>query len=250
MKAGLVSIITPAYNCEKYIAEAIESVIGQTYKNWEMIITNDCSTDRTAKIVGEYAKQDSRIKLLNLKVNSGVAVARNISIKNAKGQYIAFLDSDDYWLEQKLEKQLHFMKSSNCGFSFTGYRQVVNKLVEPRTIAPPSILNYKAALKGNPIGCLTVILDKSLVGDFHMEAVKHEDYALWLKILKNNIGYGLKDDLARYRKAEASISANKKQSAIWTWNIYRNVEKLSIVRSSWYLVHYIFKGLFKHYFKY
>ena len=155
----LVSIIMSAYNVEKYIAEAIESVLKQTYTNWELIIVNDCSIDATEQLAKKYQEQDERIKLHSLPENKGVANARNIALQNAVGRYIAFLDSDDIWLPEKLEKQLDFMKINNYVFTYHQYRHFASKDKVGQIVKIPSQLDYMDALKGNSIGCLTVCID-------------------------------------------------------------------------------------------
>lgn len=246
---GLVSIITPAYNAAAYIAETIASVLAQTYPNWEMLIVNDCSKDNTAEIVQSYAAKDKRIKLINLKQNSGAAVARNTAIQNAKGRYIAFLDSDDLWKKEKLQKQIEFMKKNCYAFTFTSYEHFKEtKENIQHQVQIPKSLNYNQALKGNQIGCLTVMLDRKQISNIHFTTQKHEDYILWLNFLKQNItAYGIKESLALYRTGNSkSISGNKLQSALWTWNVYRESQKLPLFKSIYYMCFYCLNGIIKH----
>lgn len=245
----LVSIITPAYNAAEYISETIESVLEQTYPNWEMLIINDCSKDNTAEIVQSYAIKDNRIKLINLNKNGGVAAARNTAIQNARGRYIAFLDSDDLWKKEKLKKQLGFMQQNGYLFTFTAYKHFKNDKENAQNMVEiPKKLNYKQALKGNQIGCLTVMLDRNQIQNVEFSKQKHEDYILWLNILRSGIiAYGLNDSLALYRIGNSkSISNNKLKSAIWTWNVYRNNQKLSLLDSFYYMFYYVKNGLIKH----
>jgi teichuronic acid biosynthesis glycosyltransferase TuaG len=246
---NLVSIITPAYNSSKYISQTIESVLRQTYYLWELIIVDDYSTDNTTEIIRQFQQKDHRIKLIELESNGGVANARNVGIQNAKGRYLAFLDSDDIWLEQKLERQLTFMKSKDIAFSFTQYRQFVSDFEHCRKLNKiPKKLDFKGLLKGNVIACLTVIIDHQQITDISMTKVGHEDYILWLSILKRGFNaFGLNEDLARYRISNTSISGNKKRSSLWTWRIYRNTECLSLIRSIYYFGFYAIRGVLKHY---
>lgn len=245
----LVSIITPAYNAAAYIAETIESVFAQTYTNWEMLIVNDCSKDNTAEIVQSYAAKDKRIKLINLKQNSGAAIARNAAIQNAKGRYIAFLDSDDLWKKEKLQKQIQFMQQNGYAFTYTSYEHFKEtKENIQNQVQIPKSLNYQQALKGNQIGCLTVMLDKKQMLNIHFTTQKHEDYILWLNILKQGItAYGIQESLALYRTGNSkSISGNKMQSAMWTWKVYRESQRLSVVKSMYYFWFYVMNGLKKY----
>ena len=248
-KDGLVSIITPAYNAEAYIAETIASVLAQTYTNWEMLIVNDCSQDNTAEIVQSYAAKDKRIKLINLKQNSGAAAARNTAIQNAKGRYIAFLDSDDLWKKEKLKKQIEFMQQNGYVFTFTGYEHFkeTKENIQNKVKIPKS-LNYQQALKGNKIGCLTVMLDRKQIPNIHFTTQRHEDYILSLNILKQGVtAHGIQESLALYRTGNSkSISGNKLQSALWTWKVYRESQKLSVVKSMYYMLFYTVSGLRKH----
>ena len=246
---NLVSIITPAYNSAAYIAETIESVLAQTYTNWEMLIVNDYSKDNTAEIVQSYAKKDKRIKLINLQQNSGAAAARNTAIQNAKGRYIAFLDSDDLWKKEKLQKQIEFMQRNGYAFTYTSYEHFKGtKENIQNQVQTPKSLNYKQALKGNKIGCLTVMLDRKQIANIHFTTQKHEDYILWLNILKQGItAYGIQERLALYRTGNSkSISGNKLQSALWTWKVYRESQRLSVVKSMYYMWFYVMNGLKKH----
>lgn len=249
MKENLVSIITPMYNSEKYVENTIKSVLDQKYENWEMIIVDDCSTDKSSQIVKSYVSRDRRIKYIKSDTNKGVSNARNIALENAKGRYIAFLDSDDIWYSEKLQKQITFMKENNYTITFTSYELIdeennkLNKIIK----VPSASVDYKTLLKSNSLGCLTVVIDRSKLDyDVRMSGVKHEDYALWLSILRNNhIAYSIDEVLAQYRKSSTSLSGNKVKSALWTWNIYREVEKLPIHKSIYYFINYGISGIKK-----
>lgn len=248
MNKKLVSIITPMYNSEKYIRQTIESVLNQTYKEWEMLIIDDCSSDNSANIVNEYVQIDNRIKYIRVKENKGVSNARNVGLQQARGRFIAFLDSDDIWDYSKLENQIQFMIEKDCTITFTSYELIdedSNKL--GKVIKVPNEVRYNDLLKGNIIGCLTVMIDKSKIDfDIRMSDDRHEDYILWLSILKkSHIAYGIDKILAQYRKSYTSLSGNKIKSAIWTWNIYRNIEKISLYKSIYYFINYIINGIKK-----
>ena len=246
----LVSIITPAYNSEKYIAETIESVLAQTYPNWEMLIVNDCSIDNTAKIVQSYADKDKRIKLINLTKNSGAAIARNIAMQNAKGRYIAFLDSDDLWKKEKLQKQLKFMQKNGYAFTFTAYQYLKQKADEPlRVIKVPESLSYEQSLKNTIIGCLTVIVDRKQTGNFQMPLVRAgQDHLTWWLLMKRGFkAYGLQENLAEYRRVEGSISHNRVKAIKRHWKLYREYEKLGLLKSTYCFICYAIHAVKKHY---
>ncbi|MFP7297455.1 glycosyltransferase family 2 protein [Neobacillus niacini] len=246
----IVSVITPTYNASRFITETISSVVEQTFTNWEMIIVDDSSLDNTVEIVKKEMEKDSRIKLLELKKNGGPANARNRAMEAASGTYLAFLDSDDLWLPQKLEKQLMFMDQENLAFSCTAYRIMTEE--GDRTDAVfhvPVKIDYKRLLKNTIIGTLTVMLDRRKVGKIKMPIHRDcsEDFGLWLSILSKGIqAYGLNEELAIYRKRENSLSSNKLKSAQKTWNTYRKVEKITIPSSLWYLANYSLHALKKH----
>jgi teichuronic acid biosynthesis glycosyltransferase TuaG len=247
----LVSIITPAYNCEKYISESIDSVISQTYDNWEMIIVNDKSSDKTREIVESYTKLDFRVKLINLEENSGAAVARNTALDSANGRYIAFLDSDDRWKSSKLEKQLDFMKTNGYGFTFTGYEYILyqNNNTQKLFTVPPCV-NYSQALKNTVIGCLTVVIDRELIGDFRMPLIRRgQDNLTWLMILKRGFkAFGLNENLAEYRRVDGSLSNSKVKAIKRQWHNYRKVIKLPLYKCLYYYFFYALNNVKKYYF--
>jgi glycosyltransferase involved in cell wall biosynthesis len=240
-KINKVSIITPLYNSEEFISETIESVLSQSYNNWEMIIADDCSTDNGINNVKKYQKEDQRIKLIQLKENSGAAVARNEGIKLANGKYIAFLDSDDLWHPEKLEKQISFMKENDYAFTYTNYQKISESgNLTDIIVESPSKLGYKKALHTNYIGCLTAIYDTEKLGKIYMPEIrKRQDYGLWLKILKEVDGHGLNENLAYYRVRNSSVSANKFKLIKYNWKLYRDIENLSMLKSSYYILYTI-----------
>ena len=244
----LVSIITPSYKSERFISQTIESVLAQTYQNWEMIIVDDVSPDDSNEIIEEYCKKDSRIKLIKLEINSGPAVARNTGIELAEGKYIAFLDSDDIWLPKKLEKQIQFMKNSNVLLCYSSYLTIDENSEEVNIFTiPKTKVSYKELLKTCIIGNLTAIYDAEQIGKTYMENIGHEDYTLWLEILKKiDYAHGIKEPLAKYRVSRKSVSGNKVKSAMWQWKIYREVEKLNIFQSVYYFLQYAYHGVMKY----
>ncbi|WP_339147875.1 MULTISPECIES: glycosyltransferase family 2 protein [unclassified Sutcliffiella] len=248
MSSPLVSVITPSYNAERFIAETIESVKKQTFTDWEMIIVDDCSSDNTREILQDYAANDPRIKPIFLKENSGAAVARNTALNEAKGDYVAFLDSDDFWLPEKLEKQLAFMQQHNHAFSYTAYNLMdeSGNLLD-KVIRIPSEIDYKGLLKNTIIGCLTVMIDRRQVGQLQMPLIRtRQDYALWLQVLRDGyIAYGIQEPLSNYRLVEGSISSNKLKAAKRNWYVYRHIEKLSIPYASWCLINYAYYAVKK-----
>lgn len=246
MQDNLVSIIMPAYNSAKYIEQSIESVVNQTYPYWELLVIDDRSTDGTREIVESYA--DHRIRCIYQSENGGVANARNMGINAATGRYIAFLDSDDLWVRNKLARQLQYMKENKYSFTYTEYRGFIDSPSRPgRLVRTRDFVDYWTLLKGNDIGCLTVMLDRLYYEHIEMPAVRHEDYVTWLNLLKKGgRAYSLHEDLARYRKSPASLTANKWKSLQWTWVVYRTTQKLPLLKSIYCLFIYVIRGLKKH----
>lgn len=244
----LVSIITPSYKSERFISQTIESILAQTYQNWEMIIVDDVSPDNSNNIIEEYCKKDNRIKLIKLDKNSGPAVARNRAIEEAKGRYIAFLDADDLWKPEKLEKQIKFMEEKDCVLSYSAYETMSEDgVLQNKHINPPLKTSYKDLLKSNHIGCLTAIYDTQKVGKIYMPLIaKRQDYGLWLKILKKiDFAYGLDESLAIYRIMLNSVSSNKYKLLKYNYLLFRKHEKFSSIKSFYYLVCNIFFKLLK-----
>src|SRR5690625_385182 len=247
IKQPLISVITPAYNSEKFIKETIESVQSQTYSNWEMIIVDDCSTDKTAEIVTSYQEHDTRIIFIQLEENSGSAVARNTAMEAAQGRFIAFLDSDDMWLPEKLEKQLQFMLTKQVAFSFTEYARVNEEGTDINAVMKaPASIDYTGLMKHCVIGCLTVMLDTEKTGKVRMINIRsRQDYVLWLTLTKNGfLAYSLPEVLSKYCIVQDSISRNKIKMVKRNWSVYRVVEEQSVVKSAWYIFNYAF-----HYIK-
>lgn len=246
-----VSIITPAYNAEKYLCATIESVQKQTCQNWELIIVDDCSTDKTNDIAKGYAKKDPRIMVIKAPKNGGVAAARNIGLENATGDFIAFVDSDDLWKPEKLEKQLAFMKEKGCVLSYTDFQKFnTSDGLLGKVIRCPKKMRANDILKNTAIGCLTVMVDKRQAGDFRMPLLNHtEDNCTWYHILKNTnqVAYNLGTVLSLYREGNASLTKNKGKSAKQQWDTYRCYFKFSIIKSAYYFTLYAINAVLRHF---
>lgn len=243
----LVSIVTPMYNAQRYILAAINSVLAQTYRNWELLVVDDGSTDRSSSIVEKVARKDARIKLIKQARNAGVALARNAAIRLARGRYIAFLDSDDIWHRQKLEKHIAFMKARKAKLSYTAYSKIdadhAGEVGSQRTLSVPARVAYDELLMSNVIGCSTAIYDAQRIAKQYMLAVGHEDYILWLSILKKHgVAYGLNEPLTAYRVRRDSVSGQKLKAARYQWHIYKDIEKLPLWKSVRYFLSYAYHG--------
>ena len=241
----LVSIIMPAYNCADYILESIKSVQNQSYRNWELIVADDNSTDGTVDAVRSMAADDNRIHLLETDINLGPAAARNRAINAAQGDYIAFLDSDDIWFPEKLSRQISFMEQTGYGFTYTAYEKI-NERSEKMgiVVSAPKSVNYSSMLyRGDPIGNLTVVYDATKLGKFYVPDIKkRNDFALWLKIMHAcERAYGLNEVLASYRVRSGSISSTRKSELLkYYWKLYHDIEKLSNVKASAAMVTLVF----------
>ena len=245
----LVSIVMPVHNAERYLEDAIRSVISQTYKNWELLVIDDASTDSSKDIATRIAQTDNRIKVCSNPTPTGYpATPRNIAIEMAKGRYIAFLDSDDVWLPNKLEHQLqYFNKYVSCDVIFSNYEKVDERLTRAsRIVKARRIVSYNKLLLGNVIGNVTAIYDTKEIGKIYFEKVRHEDYAMWLSILKRGFkAYNTGEVVALYRVTQSSVSANKLHLLRWQWDIYRKVEHLGLLRSIYYYANYAVRGYLK-----
>jgi teichuronic acid biosynthesis glycosyltransferase TuaG len=246
----MISIITPIYNDGKYIEETIRSVISQTYEDWEMIVIDDDSKDDGPELVQRIANTDSRIRLISMPENVGAARARNRGIEEACGRYIAFIDGDDVWKNEKLECQLDFMKRKKVGFSYTSYSIVSEDgVLLKRKVSIPNLLDYKGLLKNTAIGCSTVMIDKRVFGDFRMPDKRAgQDTATWLMLLRTGeCAYGFDEILASYRLVKGSVSSNKFGALKRTWKTYRDFENLSLLFSIYCFIQYIFNASRRRY---
>ena len=246
--SNLVSIITPSFNSSKFIRECVDSVISQTFQDWELLIVDDFSKDNSKDIISELSSQDERIRPFFLEDNIGAAAARNVALKQAKGKYIAFLDSDDIWNEDKLENQISFMNEKNIAFSFTSYQPISEGGEKKHSvITAPDKMSYHSYLKNTIIGCLTVIIDKEKTGDFQMPNIRSShDMALWLLIMKRGFSaYGLDENLAYYRIVSTSNTSKKWKAAKDVWDVYRKVENLNIIYSTYCFIGYAFNAIKK-----
>ena len=244
----LVSIITPAFRCANVVEETIRSVLNQTYPRWEMLIIEDCSPDNTREVLFKWTKVDSRVRLIQQPHNVGPAMARNAGLEQARGRWIAFLDSDDLWLPQKLERSIAFAQAHHAPLVFTGFRRIpAAGGTEGRYIGVPRSLSYRQLLGNTAIATSTVLLDRNIVGDVRMRKTYYDDFDCWLQVLKpGRFAYGLDEDLMRYRVMGQSISRNKRNSAANVWRAYRNLEQLSIPEACWYFTNYAVRGLLKY----
>lgn len=247
---GKVSVIMPCYNAGKHISEAIDSVLSQTYGNLELIIVDDNSTDNSVSIIEKYAERDDRIKFFSTKFDSGsAAMPRNVGIQHATGEYIAFLDADDVWVEDKLEQQLPLFSRQDCAIVFSDYYKIDTEgspVANDRLVKAPATANYEQMLSGNVIGCLTAIYSVKNVGKRYFKEIGHEDYLYWLDILKGGyVACKTEKPEAYYRTGGASLSSNKLKAMMWTWHILREEEKLSLLRAFKHFTSYAVKGVLK-----
>ena len=247
----LVSIIMPCYNAECYIAQSIESVLAQTYQNWELLITDDGSTDKSVEIISKYSKNDDRINVMVSDEHQGIARTRNMSISRAKGRFVAFLDSDDIWYPEKLEKQVEYMLEHELAFTYSSY-EIIDYQGNPknRIVKDAGVMSYKKYLRNTIICCGTVVIDREKTGHFATPIIKtSEDMSLWLSIMKRGFdAYPVPGPLHKYRITPGSASSNKFKAACDVWRVYRKIEKLSLPASVFNFVCYTFNAVKKHVF--
>lgn len=245
----LVSIIIPVYNASSFLMDTIKSIKGQTYENWEAIFVDDCSKDNSVEIIKKARKKDKRIKLIKNKNNCGAAITRNNGIAEANGEYLCFLDADDIWKKEKLEKQIKFMKEKKCEFSFTGY-QFADENGKPKgkKVYVPNKINYKQALKNTTIWTCTVMFDMNKLKkeNIYMPNVASEDTACWWKILKEiNYAYGINEILSLYRRSSNTLSSNKFVAIKRIWFLYRKVEHLNLIESLYCFIIYAIRAILR-----
>ena len=238
VREDLVSIVIPVYNAEKYLDETINTFLNQTYKNWEAIFVDDCSTDNSREIINKYRKKDKRIYYYCQKNNGGPALARNKGVELAKGHFFCYMDADDLWQKNKLEKQIKFMKEKKCAFSYTSYEYATEEGIPTgKKVIAKKTLSYKQAIKNNVISTITVMFDLRIINKnlIKMPDIKYvEDTATWWKILRNGyIAYGIPDVFSFYRRMKNSQSSNKLRTQKPLWFLYRKVEKLGMIESAY-----------------
>ena len=246
-----VSIITPTFNSERFIAETILSVQAQTYQDWEMLIVDDGSTDKTLEIISLFQENDPRIKIFKNETNRGSAYSRNIALQNAKGKWIAFLDSDDIWHPEKLERQIEFMLKNNYNFSYTNYCEI-NEMSEETglLITGPNVINKNKMLAYCWPGCLTVMYDAEFVGLMQTDEIKiNEEYALWIKISRKTKCHLLDENLAKYRRHSNSLSNRSYCNLIkWHYLMFRKAENKNIFSALFFTLGNIIFGTYKKIF--
>lgn len=244
----LVSIVTPAFKAAKYIGHTIASVQAQSYGNWEMLIVDDCSPDDTAAVVTTFSAADPRVRLIRQKHNGGPAAARNAAIREAKGRWLAFLDSDDLWLPAKLNHQVDFQRRHGVKLTFTEFRRIsADGSRIGHLVRVPDRLDYQTLLGNTAIATSTVIVDRALAGDIEMKKIYYDDFGCWLDVLRaGGFARGIHEDLMRYRVVGGSVSRNKRRSAMEVWKIYREVERLGRLASAYHFSKYALRGALKY----
>lgn len=242
----LVSVIMPSYNTGKFIAESINSVLSQSYTNWELIIVDDCSTDDTDNIVASFLK-DERIRYLKNKKNSGAAISRNYALREAKGKWIAFLDSDDLWMPEKLEKQIRYMEEKDYAFTYTDYRIQLNGIWKPYIYTAPNIITKRKLYNYCYFSTITVVYDREKIGLIQIADIrKNNDYAMWLKVIEKSNCYRFSECLSSYIKHTDSISSGNKLKLIkWHFVLFHDAMKKNIFVSSMLTINNLFHGVLK-----
>jgi len=246
-----VSVIIPVYNAEKYIGSTIESALNQTYKKLTLVIVDDCSTDNSKNIIDEYIKHTNNIVYHLNSNNTGAAVARNKALEIAEGRYVAFLDSDDLWLPEKIQRQLALMSNNNVGFCYTAYEMIDDegRLMKEK-IKILEKTEYKHLLKRTMISTPTVLLDRQLIGNVEMPLRRTgQDYAYWLLLLrKNGVAYGIDEALVQVRRRNNSLSKNKIQNVRDVWSIQTKFENIPLLKATYNTICYVLNSFFKRYF--
>ncbi len=245
----LVSVVMPLYNGARYLQRPVESVLAQTHGELELVVVDDSSTDGGADLIDEYARSDQRVRLVRSERNGGVASARNRAIELARGRYVAFLDSDDWWHVDKLRRQLSALDTHNAAIAYASYQRMAEDGSPLAVVEPPSTVGHRDMLHSNHIGNCTGIYDRErLGGDGHFRKIGHEDYVFWLDLVRR-AGRAVRADagepLAYYLVRGGSVSSNKLRAARWQWRIYRDIENLGLGESAWYMMHYVHNAIAK-----
>ena len=244
----LISVIMPSFNSNEYIPYAINSVLNQTYEKWELLIIDNNSNDATIETVNEFIKKNNKIKLIKSNYNNGPGFARNLGIKQSKGKYLAFLDSDDFWDSKFLESLIYFLKINKYYFVYCPYFIYTNKNSKLNNVLPYACESN--ILKSNPLSCLAILIEKDKF-NFKFDTIMktHEDIDMWIKIINlNGIAHRYNEPLAYYRQRKHSLSSKKLRNAIDRWRFLRINMKFNLLKSLYYFLSYIFYGLNKYFF--
>lgn len=254
-RPGIVSIIVPVYNAEQFIRQTIDCVQAQTYTDWELLLVDDCSCDKSREYIQEKSSTDKRVKLVSLEKNGGAAEARNRGVKQACGQYICYLDADDIWLPDKLIVELQYLRNiqrtedTSAGFVFMGYEFAdASGKGLGKVVHVPRRITYQQALKNTTIFTSTVMIDRDKIPDedIYMPHIASEDTATWWQILKRHgVGYGIDQNLVKYRRSVDTLSSNKLTAVKRIWNLYRKQEMLSFVKSVYYMFFWAFRAVLR-----
>lgn len=248
----LVSVVTPCYNAASYIGETIDSVISQTYTNWEMIVVDDCSTDKSSDVVQMYSQQDKRISLLSTRTNTGSpAIPRNMGIEYAKGKYIALLDADDIWYPNKLSEQISLMESKPCRISYTNGEMMNEDGVVIREIRKAEYVDYRETLKRNELSCSSAMLEKALINDLRFENRPKEDFVFWIRLMKESCekAYNTNSVLYAYRLVGNSRSRNKINIMKQQWQVLREAAGLSVIDAAYCFTCWALRNTKKYYLR-
>ncbi len=241
-----VSVIMPVFNAQDTLDQSVISVLDQSHRDLELLIIDDGSSDQSRVLIQKWVVSDPRVRLIALKKNSGVAAARNAGISQAAGRFIAFLDADDVWLPQKLQKQLERMRAMNAAACITSYFRFREYGDWLGIVKAPDSLDYDRLLHGNAVGNLTGLYDRLRLGKILQQTIPHEDYLMWLEVAQRaGRIVSVPEPLAAYRVASHSLSGNKLRSACWTWEIYRHHLGLSLLYSAYLMMHYVGRAIFK-----
>lgn len=242
----LVSVVMPAYNAERHLPTAIKSLLAQSYQEWELLLVNDASRDGTLEVARSFELHDGRIKVIDSAVNRGVSATRNAALERAEGKYIAFLDSDDVWHPQKLEKQIPFMEKENVLISYGWYQRIDEHGKRLGEVRAPARIGYEELLKSNFIGNLTGVYNAQALGKEYFTDYRHEDYVAWLSLIRRaGEARGIPELLGMYRVYAGSLSSNKLRTLGWQWRIYREHQSLSFLQACRYMLSYGNHALYK-----
>ena len=247
MDTVLVSIVMPVHNSAQYLRQAIDSIISQTYSQWQCLIVDDCSTDNSPTIIQDYLDKDKRFRCLSTKQKSGPAVARNLALKQIKSRYICFLDSDDFWYPDKLEKQLSFVKKHQCAICYSAFDRVNSEGNILRFQPTKERTDYTYSLYNNLLNTCSVMLDQTQLSDIRFpENLGHEDLGLWLKLLKQvPYALGIKQSLLAYRIHPGSRNIDIKKRFVHQWQVYLKQEKFSLIKALWFFILHTYSGFSK-----